>query len=218
MSKKLAYLSHFLDEHTPLYGGAKGVSIIPDRDISNGDTANTKLVTLHNHSGTHIDFPNHFFVDGKKSNHYQANFWVFENPYIIDKLCNTDEIIDFTVKELFQIPPNTDFLIVNTGFHKYRNEERFWKNNPGFSPFLAAKLKDRCKSLRVLGMDSISLTAFQNRELGRAAHRAFLGEHNILIVEDMNLTQLDFSPTKLMCAPLLLNNVDGAPVTIIAEN
>ena len=33
-----------------------------------GDTANTKSITLHNHSGTHIDFPNHFIINGKTYN------------------------------------------------------------------------------------------------------------------------------------------------------
>lgn len=218
MTKRQVYLSYFLDENTPLYGGEKGISITPDRNIEKGDTANTKRVSLHNHSGTHIDFPNHFFMEGKKSNDYEASFWIFNNPFVLEKKCNDNEIIDFMEEELLKIPSETDFLIVNTGFYKIRTEERFWKNNPGFAPEVAAKLRSRCKNLRVLGMDSISLTSFQNRELGRASHRAFLGDHDLLLVEDMNLAQLDFNPTKLMCFPLLLNKVDGAPVTIIAEN
>jgi kynurenine formamidase len=67
-------------------------------------------------------------------------------------------------------------------------------------------------------MDFISLTAYQHRELGRAAHKAFLGgEHPILLVEDMDLNQLSSQPKSIVCAPLLMKGADGAPVHIIAS-
>ena len=54
-------LSYFLDQETTIYGGNKGVVVSQERSIKKGDTANTKKIQLNNHSGTHIDFPNHFF-------------------------------------------------------------------------------------------------------------------------------------------------------------
>ena len=55
------FLSHFMDIKTPVYGGGQSIKIEDDRSISKGDTANTKKISFNNHSGTHIDFPNHFF-------------------------------------------------------------------------------------------------------------------------------------------------------------
>ena len=67
-------------------------------------------------------------------------------------------------------------------------------------------------------MDFISLTSFQNRELGRESHRSFLGgEHPILLIEDMDLSQLSTSPLSIQCLPLLIYGLDGAPVSIIAK-
>ena len=40
---------------------------------------------------------------------------------------------------------------------------------------------------------------------------------DILLVEDMNLENLTLHPVKLMCFPVLIKEVDGCPVTIIAE-
>ena len=214
---KFQYLSYFLDDKTPIYGGDSGIDIIKLNDISKGDTANTKRISFHNHSGTHIDFPNHFLENGKSSSDYAADFWIFNNPYVIQITAHEDEIILLDKSLIKTIPKQTDFLILNTGFYRYRGSEKFWNNNPGISPDLAKLLKLQCPNLRVLGMDTISLTSYQNRILGRESHRKFLGENDILLVEDMNLKNLTSQPVKLICFPILIKEVDGCPVTIIAE-
>jgi kynurenine formamidase len=67
-------------------------------------------------------------------------------------------------------------------------------------------------------MDFISLTSYQNRELGREAHRMFLGgDRPILLIEDMDLSKIMNSPKSISCIPLLINGLDGSPVTIIAS-
>ena len=175
------------------------------------------LKEFHNHSGTHIDFPNHFLENGKFSSDYEADFWIFNNPYVIKINPDEDEIILLDTNLIETIPKETDFLILNTGFYKHRGSKKFWNNNPGISPNLAKLLKLRCPNLRVLGMDTISLTSYQNRILGRESHRKFLGENDILLVEDMNLKNLTSQPVKLMCFPVLIKEVDGCPVTIIAQ-
>lgn len=211
------FLSYFLDKKTPLYGGSKGIEIVKLNDILNGDTANTKKLTLHNHSGTHIDFPNHFINNGKVSNDYNADFWIFNNPYLIELDVSENEIILLSDEQINLIPSNTDFLILKTGFYKYRKAMKFWNNNPGIHPELAKKIKTKCPNLKVLGMDLISLTSYQNRELGRIAHKKFLGENDILLVEDMKLDKLFVNPIKIMCFPMMVKGLDGAPVSIIAE-
>ena len=214
---KFQYLSYFLDDKTPIYGGDSGIDVIKLNDISKGDTANTKRISFHNHSGTHIDFPNHFLENGKFSSDYEANFWIFNNPYVVKISPDEDEIILLEKSLIETIPKETDFLILDTGFYKHRGSKKFWNNNPGISPNLAKLLKLRCPNIRVLGMDTISLTSYQNRILGRESHRKFLGENDILLVEDMNLKNLNSQPVKLMCFPILIKEVDGCPVTIIAE-
>jgi len=212
------YLSYFMDAFTPLYGGGKGISVKPDRSIASGDTANTKNLVFQNHSGTHIDYPNHFFRDGLTSDAYDASYWMFQRPYLICRDIEENKIIDLSEEELTEVPYDTDFLIFKTGFGKYREEEKYWKYNPGFAPALADKLRKKFPALKVLGMDFISLTAYQNRELGREAHRCFLGgDRPILVIEDMNLSQLVKSPKSVSCLPLMIKGLDGAPVTIVAE-
>lgn len=218
LSDRYLYLSYLLDNQTPLYGGGKGIDITPINQIDKGDTANTKSITLHNHSGTHIDFPNHFIAAGKTSEQYEASFWIFDCPALLEYKALENEIIDFKKDDLRKIPSETDFLIIKTEFGNHRGTELYWKNNPGLSPESAQTLRDQFPKLRVIGMDFISLTSFQNRALGRVAHRQFLGGHRpLLLVEDMDLEKLTESPKKIICTPLMIDKVDGAPVTVIAE-
>lgn len=217
-SAKYIYLSYFLDNSTPLYGGAKGISVSPDRSINNGDTANTKQISLQNHSGTHIDFPNHFFENGKTSENYNADFWMFEKPYLVLRKAEENEIFSLSDNEMKKIPNDIDFLIIKTGFGEFRGEEKYWKYNPGFAPIFATKLRENFPNLKVIGMDFISLTSYQNRELGREAHRMFLGgDKPILLIEDMDLSKLTNSPKSISCLPLMINGLDGTPVSIIAS-
>ena len=215
---KYRYLSYFMNAETPLYGGEKGIEVQPLNQISKGDTANTKSIQLHNHSGTHIDFPNHFIAKGKTSSDYDASFWHFQSPYLYKRTANHNEIINLTQEDLKTIPSETDFLIIKTGFGQYRGQEKYWKFNPGLSPESANALREQLPNLRVVGMDFISLTSFQNRPLGRVAHRAFLGgDRPLLLVEDMDLSRLDVHPKKMICTPLMIEKLDGCPVTVIAE-
>lgn len=207
-----------MDISTPLYGGGTGISITPDRSIVKGDTANTKNLSFQNHSGTHIDFPNHFFENGLTAENYGADFWIFENPCMVHRQASENEIFSLSEEELKVLPYETDFLIIKTGFGKFRGEEKYWKYNPGLAPSFAAQLRERFPKLKVVGMDFISLTSYQNREIGREAHRVFLGgDKPILLIEDMDLSNLSSNPISITCLPLLIKGLDGSPVTIIAS-
>lgn len=209
------YLSYTISETTPLYGGATTLRIERDKAIQNGDSSNTLRLSMPNHSGTHIDFPYHFGEAGKSLNDYPAGFWLFRHPFVLD--CPAEEGETVLPRDVDTIPEDTDFLVVRTGFYRHRGEEVYWKNNPGLSPELAGILRRRCPALRVVGMDLISVSGYQNRELGRAAHRAFLLEHDILLVEDMDLRELSGPVRGIICLPLPIDRADGAPVTILAE-
>ena len=63
---KTLFLSHFINEATPIYGGASDqIKLEKLTAIKNGNTANSLYLKLPNHCGTHIDFPYHFFSNGK---------------------------------------------------------------------------------------------------------------------------------------------------------
>ena len=82
------FLSYFLSESTPTYGGAERTIIFEqERSIERGDTSNNLKFIFPAHVGTHIDFPRHFSVDGKVCNEYPAAFWMFSKVGFIE--CQT---------------------------------------------------------------------------------------------------------------------------------
>lgn len=213
---KYIYLSHFINENTPLYGGKNDIKILKDSSIAQGDTSNTSFLNFPSHTGTHIDFPKHFSNAGKTINDFLPKFWLFNIPFVINYNAAADEIITIDEK-IDRIPQDIDFLIIKTGFQKFREDEKYWRNNPGLDPYLAAKLKKTCPNLRAIGFDFISISSFSNRKSGRISHKKFLIENDILIIEDMNLIKVNDNIKKIICLPLMIDNIDGSPVTIIGE-
>ena len=70
-----------------------------------------------------------------------------------------------------------------------------------------------------IGFDFISLTSFKHRSVGKQAHLSFLNpEKPITVIEDMHLEKLDSCPSKINVFPLLVKNIDSAPVNVIAIN
>jgi len=107
------YLSHFINEKTPLYGGKQNqISFDNLSSINGGDTSNSMLVKFPNHTGTHIDFPLHFSNNGKSINDYPPDFWFYEKIGFIN--CNVSKIN----QELKNLPSDIEFLIIKTGFEK----------------------------------------------------------------------------------------------------
>lgn len=212
-------LSYPLDEKTPLYGSTLPIQFTRDRSFDKGDTCNTQLVTLSNHSGTHIDTPRHFFKDGKtvcdlleQVNTYNMTC-INVKKEVHDTIC-TEDLIPFT-KNI----QNAEALFLRTGFYQYReNASLVYKTKyPEIDQSIPNWLKENCKNLRIFGLDCISVGNPINKEIGRKVHRSFLGgERSILIVEDVNLsnTKITEGMWVLLLIPLFVASIDATPVTL----
>ena len=213
------YLSHPISNDTPLYGGAKDIKISPGSSIKAGDTANTLNLSFPNHSGTHIDVPYHFFEDGKKLTDYDASFWIFNEPHLIDVPGENGYLVNYNDIS-GKINEETDLLLIRTGYEKFRSNPEYWQNNPGLSADLAKGLRTNYQNIRALGVDVISITSRLHREEGRKAHREFLGGHYasepFVLIEDMSLSNLTDYISQVIVLPLMIAGTDGAPCTIIA--
>tara|TARA_Y100001970_G_C14254081_1_gene873883 strand:- start:5544 stop:6188 length:645 start_codon:yes stop_codon:yes gene_type:complete len=213
---KYIYLSHLINNDSPLYGGSNDLKISTTKSILNGDSCNSLKIEMPNHAGTHIDFPYHFGNSGKKLQDYKASSWIFCNAYLLKLDVLKNQLIKVD-DYLTLIPSETDLLLLKTNFSKNRGKKNYWNNNPGIDSGQADLLKNKFPKLRAVGFDFISLSSFQNRELGRIVHREFLIKNDILIIEDMDLQYLNDHPSEVIVSPLSIENADGAPVTVIAK-
>lgn len=220
MKSNFVFLSHSLAANTPSYGDKEKFDSVLQSNISNGDSSNQTKITMSVHLGTHIDFPKHFFLDGQNCEDFDASFFVFQKPLFLrvepqggvicdELICNLDAIDD----------DGYDILLVETLSWKFRNEEKYWSSNYGFAPQVADFLRKKFPAIRVFGFDSISVSSFTNRAIGREAHRSFLDPKSpILLLEDMDFSTLNGGVLKsVTVAPLRIGGADGAPCTVIGE-
>lgn len=208
---KPLFLSHFIEEKTPVYGGIEGSIILKrTKSIQKGDTSNNMEFSFPNHIGTHIDFPYHFHSDGKRSQDYPPSFWIFNVVGFVE--CD----IETFPEKIGSLSPEIEILIFKTGFGGKRGDNEYWASQPVIPADFAKLLKKHFPHLRVFGFDMISLTSKLDRGEGKKAHLAFLIEHDILILEDMKLDAVTEEPSKLVILPLQVIDADGVPCSVIA--
>ena len=219
------YLSHVLDEQTPLYGKNGQVSIKRARSIENGDSSNNSELSMPAHAGTHIDAPYHFDQAGVSLELFPPEFWQTDAVWLMEWPCDASEILDLdrTGELLESVPVNCELLLIRTGFENKRASQvdTYTKQGPGLGADVARWLRQQ-RRLKYLGMDFISTSSFSHRETGREAHREFLCDSQadspaILLVEDMALGQLQKTPASVWIVPLRFSRADGAPVTVLAK-
>jgi arylformamidase len=220
--QKIIYLSHILDEATPSYANKSPFQMEKRRSMCCGDVANDSYLHMSAHLGTHVDMPVHFHQDAQSIVHYEAKFWFFNNPIVIEVkpqgLILYDEIIEQLETCAREQLEACDILIVKTNIELKRGNVAFWEENPGFSPALYDYFKKNIPNLRILGFDSISLSSYQNRDIGREAHQKFLNPQGpILPLEDMKLDAINAHTNfqKIVVSPLRIAGCDGLPCTVL---
>lgn len=174
MKNKYIWLSYPLSNDTLAYSGSKGFKISKEKSMKDGDSCNTSTWLLSSHVGTHVDAPKHFDDHGLTIDQFEPGFWIFASVCVVEvQFSQKDLIIGKEDVEPY-LTGYPEILFIKTGMGKYRDQKFYWETNPGLSPALAKTLKEQYPSLRAVGIDSISISSWQNRELGREAHRAFL--------------------------------------------
>jgi len=216
----IRFLSHTISDPIPVYGNpSAAIENQSLKSINNGDSCQTHRIGIENHWGTHVDCPAHFFLNGKKVNDYEETFWHFSHPEIIKISPEPNELI---TKHQFEsrLTSDTDLLILNTGWAKLRGTDNYSCHNPGLHPEIGLWLRRLYPEIRAIGFDLVSISSYQNREMGRKAHQAFLdpdGYGNpILIIEDMFIPDVadPYSLERVLVAPIKVSGIDSAPCTI----
>lgn len=213
-------LSHPLSVSTPAFAGGPSLSISPIKELRSGGSSNSYTLCFPNHLGTHIDAPKHCDDRGRPLSSYAAEDFVFTRPALLDLPKEESELIRPVELQPFKRRiASADLLLLRTGFQKYRHADsvKYATRNPGISPEAATYLMHSFPRLRALGLDTISASAVRHREEGRAAHRILLSGRDFFIIEDMNLMNYPKRTRRVLIVPLIVEGVDSAPCTALAE-
>ena len=220
MKIKYKLLSYPLSADTYGYGGKKSISIKKDRSISKGDSCNTFILRLSGHSGTHIDCPNHFYNSGKRIHEYKIENFIFSRPVVLDCPKSADELISVEdIKKGYKRLKDADLLLLKTGFFRYRETYKYGTENPGIGPDAAEFIRLHLGNIRCIGIDSISISPYQNRKSGKESHKIFFKNTfknaPVHIIEDMDLSGKLNNLEQVYAFPLFIKDIDSSPCTVV---
>jgi kynurenine formamidase len=228
--KRYVRLSYNISVDTPIYPETPPIIIEKVKEISKGNSCNTSVVTLSNHAGTHIETPYHFFDFGRTITEYSIEEFVFQKPLIIDCPKRSDEAIEI---DDISSPMNSnyaDMLLIRTGFYKYRTIQSsdlnpqslytYSHKNPYLSPKAAEWLRNNHPDIRAIGIDCISISSHEKRDIGKEAHKILLKKDGfkgepVLIIEDLYLPYEIKKLDELIVSPIFMESVDSSPCTVI---
>lgn len=216
-------LSHVISQSTPSYGNRDRFFVRVASSIQKGETANTSTwIFSNNHIGTHIDAPYHFCEAGKKTFEMPVDEYIFNKVQLIDIPCTMAKLIDINdLESTSKIKSDIELLLIRTGFEAFRQDEKYWNDNPGISPELAVYFRKNYPMLRCIGFDFMSISSWKFKAEGRESHKEFLcpaqGEKVILAIEDMSLKPVNKDINWVIVAPIFVEDGNGGPVTVFAN-
>ena len=212
-----------MDEHQPNWPGAPGLTVRPRERIAAGDIANTNVIEIYSHYGTHVDVPWHFVDSGRTLSDLPADAWVFDRPALLDLPLAPDELIaGHHLRARSEEIRGHDLLLIGSGHERHRADHEMYEHHgPGWSVDGARTLRAEFPEVRAVALDWLSLCAVQHVEEGIGAHRVLLADGDgtyVLIFEDVRISALaGRTPSRVYALPLLIGGLDGAPCTILAE-
>jgi len=209
-------LSHVTKVGDPVYPGNEGPWLEQLRSIARGDSSNMWRLAFTNHIGTHVDAPNHFDAAGPTISEFGPEELAFRDVRVIEVPKSPGDVV--TVEDIErheQVLRTSEAVLIRTGMQRFRTESPEVYSGVGISLSVeAAKLIASHPNLRAIGIDAISISSPQRREIGREAHRVLLRGRRFLIVEDMDLQGKPERYDLLLIAPLMIEQIDSAPCTV----
>lgn len=205
---KIYDISLPISESLVVWPGDSPVKIGQSSHLERGDRNTVSRLTLGAHTGTHVDAPAHFILHGSGVDAIDLNILV--GPvFVVDAL--TVESLTAAVLESLSIPPDCDRILFHT-----RNSELWEKGYSNFNRKYVAISEDGAqwlvsRGIRLVGIDYLSVAPFND---STPTHQKLLSS-GIVIVEGLDLRGIQLGHYQMVCLPLRIVGIDGAPARAI---
>ncbi|ABF45828.1 MULTISPECIES: cyclase family protein [Deinococcus] len=198
-------ISRQLTPSHPNWPGDAPFRVKPGARIAQGDSVNTGELCTSTHTGTHVDAPWHYSETGARLEEVELNRYV-GRCRVVTVRAEGGLIPAAALAGLpKRLPPR---LLLHTGQPAHWTE--FPEDFAALDPALIREAARR--GVRLIGTDSPSVDPLTSKTLD--AHHACL-ETDTLILEGLNLAEVPDGEYDLVCLPLPLAEVDGAPARAI---
>jgi kynurenine formamidase len=223
---KVIDLSHALREGIPVFPGGTPFQMVKLSDIEKGYYLNR--LSLGEHTGTHVDAPNHFAKGGAAVADLRLKEDLTGPLVVIDvearAAANMDlalEIDDIRAFERTHEIPAGAFVVLRTGWYRKWSDPEKYVNldankSPRFPGFggAAAKYLAIERKVRGLGIDTLSTDPGQSADF--PAHKAVLGAGRINIENMAALDEVPATGATLMVVPMKIAGGSGGPARVYA--
>jgi arylformamidase len=208
MTQQIYDISVPISESLVVWPGDAPVEITQPSHLARGDVATVSRLCLGAHAGTHVDAPAHFIPGG--SNVDSLDLDVLVGPAFVVEAINADAL-SASVLEALSLPQRIERLLFHT-----RNSERWARGEKEFSQEFVGLTEDGARwlvsrGIKLVGMDYLSVAAFDEIV---STHQVLL-EAGVILVESLNLSGIAAGMYQLVCLPLKLEGVEGAPARVI---
>jgi arylformamidase len=175
--------------------------------IERGDAANVTQLSMDVHSGTHVDAPCHFIDTGQSID--ELGLDPFVGPAVVLDTGPAKEI-DGAVLDAAAIPPDTKRLLLRTVNSSQPARAPFREDYAALTLDGAEWLVD-ARDLELVGIDYLSIQRYTEPP---DVHQTLLGS-GLAILEGLDLRGVAPGAYELVCLPLRLIGVEGAPARAI---
>jgi arylformamidase len=192
----------------PTWPGDPSVVLERVEKMETGADSNVTRMAMSAHTGTHIDAPYHFILDGISVDQVPVD--VLTGRAYVLHLPDVD-LITAAALEAASIPPRTRRVLFRT-----RNSDCWTRQESHFRTDYVALSADGAdylvsRGVKLVGVDYLSIAPFDEVV---PTHRILL-EAGIIIVEGLDLSQVSQGRYTFYCLPLKLAGADGAPARAI---
>ena len=208
MAQQIYDISVPISESLLVWPGDAPVEITQPLHLDRGDVATVSRLCLNAHTGTHVDAPAHFIPNGPNVDALDLD--VLVGPAWVVEAVNADAL-SANVLEAALIPQGIERLLFHT-----RNSERWAHGEKAFNEEFVGLTEDGARwlvsrEIKLVGTDYLSVAAFGEIV---STHQVLL-EAGIILVESLNLSGIAAGMNQLVCLPLKLEGVEGAPARVI---
>ena len=190
-----------------VYPGNPDIAIELQQAVSRGAGANVSAIRFGSHTGTHVDAARHFFDDREPVDKIDLDTLI--GPAIV--IAFDDSLMSVGASDLEKHDlKDCKRVLLRTRNSAFLSDIQFHPDYTYLAPAGAEYLVS--KGVKLVGIDYLSIEQFHSGH--HRTHRTLL-DKNIVIVEGLHLRGIEPGEYDLVCLPLRLEGLDGAPARAV---
>ena len=190
-----------------IYPNNPPIAIEPASAMSAGASSNSSRISFGSHTATHVDAQHHMIDGGWTVDKMRLD--VLIGPALLVRF--PDDVMSITAAHLDSLDlsgvERVLFATRNSGFSR---EVEFHRDYTYVAPDAAERLVKN--GIKLVGVDYLSIEQFKSGH--HRTHKALLGA-DIIIVEGLSLGAVPPGRYELICLPLSMPGLDGAPARAV---